>query len=218
MKQQKNFIESKDNVYYQKKSVTACVASLELIRDLTLSQEKILKVNVLKKEKSEAEKKVKNLDDLAIINLNPDDSKLRFIPLKDGLVHTLYVSIQEIGEENNKHREAQLVEETTKFEFQSNKEPSGGDIKTILSFNLNDIDREVELNQPHWEKSPYFTKVVRETLERYIPATFGDQARINFEDIEYKEPPKMSNKQRKILKKHIGKIDMAQFVPKGLKR
>lgn len=218
MKQQKNFIESKDNVYYQKKSVTACVASLELIRDLTLSQEKILKVNVLKKEKSEAEKKAKNLDDLAIINLNPDDSKLRFIPLKDGLVHTLYVSIQEIGEENNKHCEAQLVEEITKFEIQSNKEPSGGDIKTILSFNLNDIDREVELNQPHWEKSPYFTKVVRETLERYIPATFGDQARINFEDIEYKEPPKMSNKQRKILKKHIGKIDMAQFVPKGLKR
>lgn len=218
MKQRKNFIESKDNVYYQKKSVTACVASLELIRDLTLSQEKILKVNVLKKEKSEAEKKAKNLDDLAIINLNPDDSKLRFIPLKDGLVHTLYVSIQEIGEENNKHREAQLVEEITKFELKSDKEPSGGDVKTILSFNINDIDREVELNQPNWEKSPYFTKVVRETLEKYIPETFGDQARVSFEEIEYKEPPKMSNKQRKILKKHIGKIDMAQFIPKGLKR
>lgn len=218
MKQQKNFIESKDNIYYQKKSVTACVASLELIRDLVFSQDKVLKVKVLTKEKTEAEKNAKSLEDLQVINLTPDDSKLRFIPLKDGLVHTLYVSIQEIGENENKHREAQLIEEISKFELIEKDEPENKSTKTILAFDINQICKEKELNQPNWEKSSYFTKTVKETLEKYIPETFGDQARISLEEIEYKEPPKMSNKQRKMIKKHIGKLDMSQFAPKGLKK
>lgn len=177
----RNFIDVKDRKYFIKKSMTAFSSVLELIKDMLVKQEKIFNTEFKPVEKSSEP--------------SPDKDKLSFVLKSTGIIKTLYILVQSIGEDNSKEISPSLVEETIDGENKT--------IKTLLVFDKNALGDD-EIDVQNWENSKYFSSTVSEFIEKYFEETFGIKTKV--ESIKYIKPEGTSEKKVKYLKKHLGKV------------
>lgn len=177
----KNFLEVKDIFFYTKKASTACAACFELLRDSLINQKETLKAEYEEPKKSEDGRP------------NPEGSRLKFTPEKDGKEHQVWLALKPT--KKSKKIKPVLVE----------KIGSGKEID-LLEFDRKNVEGvDEEKNVQHWEESNYFRTKVQAFLEDYYPKTFGPQAALEIENIEYKEESKkeLDEKQVEQLSKAI---------------